>query len=41
LVITGETQQIDRILTQFSKHYFENNTHRHDLFLNEGNTIVE
>ncbi|KAG4098112.1 hypothetical protein H8356DRAFT_939568 [Neocallimastix lanati (nom. inval.)] len=35
LVITGETQQIDRILTQFSKHYFENNTHRHDLFLNE------
>ncbi|ORX87952.1 hypothetical protein BCR32DRAFT_288896 [Anaeromyces robustus] len=35
VVITGETQQIDRILTQFSRHYFESNPKRRDLFLNE------
>jgi len=36
VVITGETQQIDRILTQFSKHYFDSNPQRHEVFLNEG-----
>jgi len=35
VVITGETQQIDRILTQFSKHYFDSNPQRHEVFLNE------
>ncbi|KAG4095179.1 hypothetical protein H8356DRAFT_1427340 [Neocallimastix lanati (nom. inval.)] len=35
VVITGETQQIDRLLAQFSKHYFESNPHRQDLFINE------
>ncbi|ORX45188.1 hypothetical protein BCR36DRAFT_585802 [Piromyces finnis] len=35
VVIIGETQQIDRILNQFSKHYFESNLHRQEIFLNE------
>lgn len=35
IVITGETQQIDRILAQFSKHFFKSNPLRQEIFVNE------
>jgi len=35
VVITGETQQIDRILAQFSRHFFKSNPLRQEIFVNE------